>query len=136
MSNSNSRSVAAIIVVLVFALIAAWLMMPSYETEVETAQPAPLPVAPVAADLEEVPDAPPGEVEVVIIDEDGTIPRTEKCETIAGWAQRGVPHYTLLDNIRDQAMLFTEDDLACLTAAEKVPPIVLRFAEMYQRRDQ
>ena len=137
MSNSNSRSIVAIVAVLVIALIAAWWLLPSVDTSIAEAPPPPPGQAPTAPlELQEVEDQPRGKAEVVIVDDDGSIPRTDKCELIAGWAQRGVPHYTLLDNIRDQAMLFTEDDLACLTAARDVPPIVLRFAEMYQRRDQ
>ena len=140
MSNSNTRSLVGLALVLALALLAVWMMWPSLDTGPTQAEaepvPDPLAIAEPVAHTE-VPDEPAGEAEVVIIEgDDPDIPTTTKCETIAGWAQAGTPHYTLLDNIRDQAMRFTEDDLACLTAARDVPPIVLRFAEMYQKRDQ
>ncbi|HHO51644.1 MAG TPA: hypothetical protein ENK18_12410 [Deltaproteobacteria bacterium] len=125
--------------VLLVAVFAAWMLSPTPDTGpqinlVTELTPPPAPSAPAggAHNPREI-----GQAEAVVIETDEpNIPQTEKCTMLAGWAQRGVPHYTLLDNIRDQAMLFTEDDLACLTAARDIPPIVLRFAEMYQKRER
>ena len=140
MSNSKMRSVLGIFGVLVIALIAVWLLMPAFDTGPDPQAATPAASAPLgtiaAIDAEANPSAPPSLPQVVIIDGDGDVPRTKTCTMIAGWAQRRVPHYTILDNIRDQSMRFTKDDLTCLTAARDVPPIVLDFAEMYQLRDQ
>ena len=139
MSDSKNRQTLGLVAVLALVALLVWLLSPSLDTGGDVPEPTPvseaegIPNAPV--ELEEQPDEPIGEAQVVIID-DPEIPRTGRCELIAGWAQRRVAHYTILDNIRDQAMKVTEDDLACLTAARDVPPIVLRFAEMYQLRDQ
>lgn len=126
--------------VLVIAVFAAWWLSPDLDTgpevSVQVASMVPPPITPAQAEGASNPREGGTAVVTVIETEDPDIPQTDKCTMLAGWAQRGVPHYTLLDNIRDQAMLFTEDDLACLTAARDVPPIVLRFAEMYQKRER
>lgn len=125
--------------VLVIAVLAVWLLSPDLDTGPEVQQVVELtpPEAPIQPGEGANNPRDLGEAQAVVVETDAPdIPQTEKCTMLAGWAQRGVPHYTLLDNIRDQAMLFTEDDLACLTAARDVPPIVLRFAEMYQKRER
>ncbi|MEN0065111.1 MAG: hypothetical protein AAGA48_23410 [Myxococcota bacterium] len=61
------------------------------------------------------------------------VPHTDRCRLIAGWAQRHVPHYTILDNIRDGSMRFTTEDRNCLAAAKDVPPIVVDFADRYKK---
>ncbi|MBX2796548.1 MAG: hypothetical protein KTR31_02730 [Myxococcales bacterium] len=139
MNSPRARQAAGLVLVLILAVIAAFFLIPRPDVQVDTPEPVAVapPIVPAPAGAASSGGRPGGEAELVIIESDEPdIPQTEKCTTIAGWAQAGTPHYTLLDNIRDQAMLFTEEDLACLTAARKVPPIVLRFAEMYQDKNQ
>ncbi|MEM6927527.1 MAG: hypothetical protein AAF602_11400 [Myxococcota bacterium] len=83
-----------------------------------------------AVEGEEAPKEPSGNPNVVMPE---GVPHTATCRLIAGWAQRRVPHYTILDNIRDRSMRFTEDDRICLEAARDVPPIVVRFAKRYKK---
>ncbi len=144
MRDSQHARVIGIVGLLALACLAVWGLFPRADTEV-AGTPAPAPIsAPTAGrvaaappDGAPAPDEPAGAAELVVVEGDEPpIPSTKRCTLIAGWAQRNVPHYTILDNIRDRAMRFTEDDLACLTAAQDMPPIVLRFAEMRQRRDQ
>jgi hypothetical protein len=59
------------------------------------------------------------------LDEDPNIEVvTPKCRTLVTYERRGVPQFTVLDTLRDQAMVFTEQDLGCLTAAGASPAIL------------
>lgn len=57
---------------------------------------------------------------------------TPKCRLLISYERKHVPQFTVLDTLRDQSMVFTEDDLGCLTAGG-ASPAVLDLAE--QRPD-
>ncbi len=140
MDNSLVRRGIGLLLVLVAAVLAVWLLWPDLDTGPEPVAVAPepraAPIKPPPQAASATTDDGGGEAELVIIDDAGNeIPRTEKCQLIEGWNERHVPHFTIADNMRDQAMLFTEDDLACLTASN-VPPFVLQYAEMHMKRER
>lgn len=67
--------------------------------------------------------------EEIPLEEDPNIPVvTPKCKLLVSWERRKVPQFTILDNLRDQSMMFDEDDLGCITAAG-VSPAILDLAE-------
>jgi len=132
----------------IVALVAAWVVLrpdrptvAQVSTPENASPPSDLTVAEADPDQvrslevmdvgDDVPAAEPGGAPDVVMP-DG-VPHTDTCRLIAGWAQRHVPHYTILDNIRDRSMRFTPDDRACLESAKDVPPIVVRFADRYQQ---
>ena len=140
MDNALIRRGIGLLMVLVAALLAVWLLWPDVDTGPDPVArrpaPAAVPERPEPPDAASATASDPGQAEVVVVDpEDPGIPKTEKCTTIADWHARHVPDFTIADNMRDQAMLFTEDDLACLTAS-KVPPFVLQYAEMHMKKER
>ena len=66
--------------------------------------------------------------EVITLPDEGDAPVTESCRYIVKEQKRGVHAFILLDNIRDQAMRFNEDDVACL-AASGVEDVIVNYAE-------
>ncbi len=150
MKSLDPRTLAGVVLVAIVAVVAAWMVLRPDRPDVARA-PAPEnasnPEQPVASrSVDDDPSVRPLEVMSVadgdvapepsgnpdVVMPDG-VPHTTTCRLIAGWAQRHVPHYTILDNIRDRSMRFTEDDRSCLAKAKDVPPIVVRFADRYKK---
>jgi len=69
-----------------------------------------------------------GKAEVIRMPDEGVAPRTDSCRYIVKEQRRGVHAFILLDNIRDQGMRFSEDDVACL-AASGVEEVIVNYAE-------
>lgn len=155
MNSLNPRSLAGLLLIAIVAVAAAWFFLRADRPSVAQEQPAQnasersetVADAEVAANAEDGPrdlviggtaegtlaePLRPGLPNVVMPE---GVPHTETCRLIAGWAQRHVPHYTILDNIRDRSMRFTADDRSCLESAKDVPPIVVRFADRYKKSD-
>jgi len=130
------RRAGGLALALLAALVLAWFLLQRPDTTVEVAEVAEetAPEPPVA--LHDGDDVAAAEAELFILTNDGTkIPKTEQCVLIAEWTERHVPHFTIADNIRDRAMLFTEDDVACLTAST-IPPFVLTYADLHMKRER
>lgn len=71
----------------------------------------------------------PDAEEEIPLEEDPNIPVvTPKCKLLVTYERKKVPQYSILDTLRDQSMMFDEDDLGCLTAAG-VSPAILDLAE-------
>lgn len=150
MKSLDPRPLVGMVLVAIVALVAAWFVLrpdrpdaarePAPENasnprELASAAPeeddAAVRPLEVAGSPEGTPAPEPSGNPNVVMPEG--VPHTDTCRLIAGWAQRGVPDYTILDNIRDRSMRFTDDDRSCLAAARDVPPIAVRFAERYKK---
>jgi hypothetical protein len=130
------RSLASALVVLAVVLGALLLWPKSGPSPAEPVRAAPKPRPVAQAQVAEGPPATSGEQRAVRVELDD-LPKnaSPNCRQVVTWHRRNVPGWVIEDNMSAQAMLFSEEEMACLEGAG-VSDQILDWAQWNQRKPQ
>lgn len=113
-------------------LLLLWAFWPAAPAPVKVATVTPPKPKPVRTEVPETPVLIEDRKEGDVLERLGIDPiATPHCAIINQWHDRRVPMWVILDNMEAQSMMFTVEELGCLTASP-TPPGILTWAENHE----